>query len=539
MKFLCLPIQQLQAGYISAHSIKSGNLAYKKGRRLSDTDLNALRQENISQVTVAILEQNDLHEDGAADFIASTINSPSIETTKAFTGRVNLIAKEAGILTFNPEKIIDFNLIDPAITIATLANYSHVEKGQMLATIKIIPFAATKQNCESAKSLLRNSLIELHPYQSKNVLFVQTTLNSTKKSVLQKTRKTLDERLAKSDSKVAYEIHVPHDQESLSYALKEHAENYDLTIISGASAITDNDDVIPLALKMAGGRITQYGMPVDPGNLLMLGEISKKPIVAMPGCARSPKLNGFDWVLDRIMANIEVTARDIATMSVGGLLKEIPGRPQPRRQTYSRSLKPKISVILLAAGQSRRMGKENKLLSDFKGEALINHAIASIEGASPDELIIVTGHQHDLVSETIKTPNCKHKIVRNDDFADGISTSIKKGLENISPDSDAVLICLGDMPLIQTDHIRSLFAAFSEEDNRHICIPTFNGKWGNPVLIGKVLFTELMSLTGDMGAKPVILRNNDIVCEVDIGHQAVLIDTDTPEELSKASLISN
>ena len=101
-------------------------------------------------------------------------------------------------------------------------------------------------------------------------------------------------------------------------------------IVFGASAITDRRDVIPAALVAAGGEIEQFGMPVDPGNLLLIGRIAGKPFLGAPGCARSAKENGFDWVLQRMLADIPVSARDIRRMGSGGLLMEIVSRPQPR-----------------------------------------------------------------------------------------------------------------------------------------------------------------------------------------------------------------
>jgi molybdenum cofactor cytidylyltransferase len=103
-----------------------------------------------------------------------------------------------------------------------------------------------------------------------------------------------------------------------------------MMIVFGASAITDRRDVIPAALTEAGGAIEQFGMPVDPGNLLLIGKLGGKPFLGAPGCARSPKENGFDWVLQRMLADLPVTAKDIRRMGAGGLLMEIVSRPQPR-----------------------------------------------------------------------------------------------------------------------------------------------------------------------------------------------------------------
>ena len=118
--------------------------------------------------------------------------------------------------------------------------------------------------------------------------------------------------------------------EAVADAIKDLLAASDMAIVFGASAMCDFDDVIPAAIRAAGGEVIRAGMPVDPGNLMVLGRIGGKTVIGAPGCARSPKENGFDWVLDRLLAGIDVTGRDIAGMGVGGLLMEIASRPQPR-----------------------------------------------------------------------------------------------------------------------------------------------------------------------------------------------------------------
>jgi molybdenum cofactor cytidylyltransferase len=122
---------------------------------------------------------------------------------------------------------------------------------------------------------------------------------------------------------------VPHDAESIAAAII--SSQADLVMILSGSATSDWVDVAPTAVSQAGGNVHRFGMPVDPGNLLFLGRIGAKPVIGLPGCARSPALNGADWVLSRVVCGLDVTDADFAQMAIGGLLKEIPTRPQPRR----------------------------------------------------------------------------------------------------------------------------------------------------------------------------------------------------------------
>ena len=126
---------------------------------------------------------------------------------------------------------------------------------------------------------------------------------------------------------------VDHNANAISLALNAISPHHDLALVFGASAIVDRGDVVPKAIEQVGGRIVHFGMPVDPGNLLLLAQINDMPVVGVPTCARSPARNGFDIVLERLMADLPLTGKDIMAMGVGGLLTEIATRPSPREQT--------------------------------------------------------------------------------------------------------------------------------------------------------------------------------------------------------------
>jgi molybdenum cofactor cytidylyltransferase len=132
---------------------------------------------------------------------------------------------------------------------------------------------------------------------------------------------------------------VPHETAALAQELTYQAlGDMELIVVFGASAIADRRDVIPSAIEIAGGRVEHFGMPVDPGNLLLVGSVAGKPVIGAPGCARSPKENGFDWILHRLLADVPVTRADIMSLGVGGLLMEIVARPQPREGGESKGM---------------------------------------------------------------------------------------------------------------------------------------------------------------------------------------------------------
>ena len=287
--------------------------------------------------------------------------------------------------------------------------------------------------------------------------------------------------------------------------------------------------MVPAALVGADGFVKHVGMPVDPGNLLMLGALDQVPVIGVPSCARSPKTNGFDWVLERLMAGIDVLPSDLMDMGAGGLLAEIKSRPQPREGQASTMVAPRIAAVVLAAGLSSRMGS-NKLLSDLNGQALIEATINRLSKAGIDEIIVVTGHQAAEVQTVLK--NHKLRFVHNDDFAQGLSTSVRAGIA-AAREFDAAFICLGDMPLIEAGDLNKMIAAFNAVEGRSLVAPVLGRKLGNPVLWGQEHFVDLMALTGDRGARSLVESRRDQIVEIAVTHDGILLDADTPEALEE------
>ena len=318
-------------GAVLAHKQTLSQGVLQKGHVLTNADIDALQEANLRTITVAQLSADDVPEDIAAKRIADVLVSHEVEQREAFTGRVNFYAKCAGIFHADAEVINNLNRISPDMTLATLNNGIFVEAGRMVATVKIIPFAvpqtALLEVVGQAKS---QTVISITPSVPFNVGLISTKLPSLKASTMDKTRGTLQTRLETAGSSLGEEMRVAHEVRELSTALRVMGNRTDLIVVFGASAITDRQDIIPAALEAAGGQVFRLGMPVDPGNLLMIGELGGKPVIGAPGCARSPAENGFDWVLQRLLARLPVDDDYISGLGVGGLLMEITSRPQPR-----------------------------------------------------------------------------------------------------------------------------------------------------------------------------------------------------------------
>jgi molybdenum cofactor cytidylyltransferase len=261
--------------------------------------------------------------------------------------------------------------------------------------------------------------------------------------------------------------------------------------------------------------------------------VTSVPVVGLPGCARSPKFNGVDWVLQRLAAELPLDSQDITAMGVGGLLKETAARSLPRaakREDETAPRAPRIAAIILAAGQSRRMGRVNKLLAPVDGKPMVRWAVEAAAGSAADPLVVVLGHQARQVREALADFDVT--FVENPDFADGISSSVKQGVAALPEAMDGALICLGDMPRVTAGAIDRLVAAFNAVEGREICIPTWQGKRGNPVLIGRRFFPEIQEITGDVGARHLISAYPDLCCEVEMSGDAVLVDVDTQQALA-------
>ncbi len=271
-------------------------------------------------------------------------------------------------------------------------------------------------------------------------------------------------------------------------------------------------------------------MPVDPGNLIVVGALAGKPVLGAPGCARSPKENGFDWVLDRLVAGLEVTDADIAGMGVGGLLMEIPTRPQPREAARPQ---PSLAVhaVVLAAGRSSRMGGPNKLLALFGGQPLIRRTVARASASHVGGTVVVAGHQADRVRAALFGLDVK--LVENQAFWSGLASSLKAGVAALPENAAAALIILGDMPDVSSADLDRLIAAFTAAGGTSIVRATHSGKRGNPVILPRSVFPAVAALEGDTGARHIVEQEGLAVIDVEIGASAS-VDVDTPEALRSA-----
>ena len=330
MKFGARPVAASK-GCILAHSVplpEGGRLA--KGTLLGAAEIAALTMAGRQEVVVAELDPLDVGEAEAARRLAEALvpfpDEAGLRLTKAHAGRVNLVATGPGIVGLDAAAVTEANQVSEALTIATLPQYQRVSAGDLVATIKVIPFAVSRSALSQAVELAYEA-IRIRPVLARRASLIQTVIGGDASGT--KGEAVTRDRLARLGMTLRESILVPHREPELAEALLG-AEG-DIVLILTASATVDRADVAPAAVVAAGGEVTRFGIPVDPGNLLFAGVLGATPIIGLPGCARAPQLNGADWVLERLVCGVPIMDADVAAMGVGGLLKDVVARGAPRR----------------------------------------------------------------------------------------------------------------------------------------------------------------------------------------------------------------
>ncbi len=574
-------------GTVLAHTQRCGERVLRKGQVLDADAIDALRGHGRDSVIAARLEAGDVGEDAAADRLAEALLSPLVGRTRAATGRVNLLAEAPGLLLVDAARIHRLNAVDESLTVGTLPDATPVAARDMLATVKVIPFAVPGHTLAIAEQLARQSpapgsprqvpapgsrapgradgtgaALRLAPFRPLRAGLVLTELPGTRASVLDGTVEATEARVRALTGTLLPPERCAHAAGPIAAALgRLVGAGAELLLVAGASAVVDRRDVAPSGIVEAGGEILHFGMPVDPGNLLCLGRIGALPALVLPGCARSPRLNGIDWVLWRIFAGVAVDSAWIARTGVGGLLKEAEGRPLPRGrapgpaagpvagpdaappaghagiaaaagppQTRAPGGRPTVAAVVLAAGLSSRMAPRNKLLVAAPGgRPMVTRVVDQALGSAARPVLVVLGHQADAVAQALAGRPVR--LVHAPDHAEGLSASLRAGLAALPGDVDAALVCLGDMPLVTARMLDRLLAAYDPDEGRTIVLPTFRGRPGNPMLWDRRWFADIAALRGDSGARQLLAARAEHAVEVEIGEDAVLRDFDTPDTL--------
>jgi molybdenum cofactor cytidylyltransferase len=525
VRFGSVPVAEAQ-GAILAHSLTAGRLRLKKGRLLSPADVAAIDEAGVTRVTVARLEPGDLGEDRAAQAVAAALApGDGLSLSAPFTGRVNVYAEADGVFRVDPARVAALNAIDPAITLATLADFARVRPRQMVATVKIIPYAVAGDRVSAAAKVAPDSLA-LHRFRPATVALVLTRTPGLKESLIAKGEAAVRTRVEALGWTLRPPVVVAHETEAVADAVA--AAEGEVVLVLGGSATSDAGDTCPAGVVAAGGRLIRFGMPVDPGNLLFVADLGGRPAVGLPGCVRSPALNGADWVLERLAAGLPVGDAEIAAMGVGGLLKEIPARPQPRAGLPPAPGRPRVAAIVLGAGAGTRMRGRDKLLEPVDGRPVLRLAAEAALASRADEVVVVL--QPGDEERRAALAGLGVAVVEAPDWAEGMAASLRAGLAAVAGRAEAVVVMLADMPEVGAGDIDRLIAGFDPEEGREIVrAVAADGTPGHPVLFGRRFFESLAALRGDRGARDVLAEAGEFAVEVPTGGRRALTDLDTPE----------
>ena len=521
-------------GLLLAHSLRIAGGLLKKGRRVTRADIQALQAAGHRNIYGARLDAGDLAEDAAAAAVAAALQGEGIVARRAYTGRCNLHATRRGLVTVDAGIIDRINAIDEAVTVATLAPLSAVRAGAVVASVKIIPLAVAGDligRCLGAAG--QGGALGLRPFAEKRAALIVTELPGDPERNYATAVTGSRRRIERLGSHLGLVQRCAHRREDVARALRESlAAGCDLLMIAGATVPKDRADTIPSAIVAAGGEILHFGMPVEPGNMLLLGRIGDVSVLILPGCARSRRTNGLDWVLQRLLAGLAVGGAEIRAMGVGGLIRSAPEvaedleatEPEPPRVAAGR----RVAALVLAAGSSRRMAGANKLLQPVAGVPMVRRAANAALASRAIAVVAVTGFAAEEV--TAAMAGLDIEFAHNPEHESGMASSLRAGLRALPADADAVVVVLGDMPMVSAAHIDRLIAAF-DPVRGNIVVPMKDGRRGNPILWPRRFFDEMQQVQGDVGARGLLQRHADRIDVVPCDDEAIFADVDTPEAL--------
>ena len=513
-------------GYLLMHSVFLKDGRIRKGKIIDKDDIAMMESSAIAKVHVGELEDDDISENYASGLIAKAIATNQFAISPTLSGKTNITSTADGLIEIDEGNVTKLNNLSPNIAVSTLNNHDVVYRGDHTVSVKIISFAISSYDLNKIINFLkRNSIVKLKKFKSMRFGVIYTIAKNEKRSLIEKTKKSIMSRISDYNSTIMDERVLPHDYASIKNNVVELLEsNINCILLFLSTSITDVNDIVPTVINDLGGEIKSFGMPVDPGNLTLSGKINDIDIIVAAGSARSDSLNGFDWHLNCAHANIEVNQKMVNSLGVGGLLKDIDFAVKRKRVSKTiDTKKSNIAAVVLCAGESKRMGNKNKLLLEVAGKSLIKNYIDNISKSNVSEIVIVTGHQSIEIEKELD--GYEVKFIHNDRYREGMSTSLNTGINSLSKNINAAIICLPDMPMIGIYEINKLIEYYNPKIGNEICIATYNDQRGNPVLWDKKYFKKLMQITGDKGGRYLLPKFLEQSVEVKLG-EAVAFDVD-------------
>jgi len=337
MKFGPTPLAESE-GKILGHNIAGadGRRLLRKGKVLAEVDIKLLRSLGRTVVYVASLELDDVGENSAALRVARAAAGGGLRLSGAATGRVNILATDTGVLRVDAGRLARLNGC-AGITLATMLSETAVQAQKIVATVKVLPFAVPEATVVTAEQVAteRGPIIGLDVLPERRVALILSGSLSARERILKSFDPPLRARLNALKATITAVDFVPLEDAQGELELAQRIEGQvaagtDLIILAGETAIMDAQDIAPRAVERAGGEVSCFGAPVDPGNLLLLAYVHDVPVLGAPGCARSPKRNIVDMVLPRLLVGDRLSGEEVFSWGHGGLLEDVRERPYPR-----------------------------------------------------------------------------------------------------------------------------------------------------------------------------------------------------------------
>lgn len=304
---------------------EAGRRIFRKGRVLSQDDVEQLLSIGKSSIYIAEFDESDVAENEAGLRITTALTREGLRRSDATTGRVNVYAEHLGLLRVDEASLLDLNLLD-GVALATKQNCAVVQADEMVANLKIVPYALTSEIVDAALAIAsKHAILQLAPLKEQHVGLILTGSASSQDKTVRSFVRALEPRLNRLNAQLSQTLFIALENDSieteLAAAIWQFSQALGMVLVAGDTAIMDRWDIVPQAVESAGGEVVGFGAPVDPGNLFMLGYLGKTAVVGVPGCARNPNSNLVDLILPRLLVGEPLTRRDIAMLGHGGLLE--------------------------------------------------------------------------------------------------------------------------------------------------------------------------------------------------------------------------
>lgn len=324
MRFGPVSLEECE-GEILAHNVsdETGRRILRKGRRLDGPAVERLRTLGYETIFVAILEAGDVEENEAARRIAAVVAGVGVIAGPPHSGRVNLLASERGVVRVDVPFLLRLNEIE-GITLATVRADVLADRNERIATVKVIPYAIPEEAVSQGEAGPEaGAVVSLDPIGGRSIAVVLVGSPGAQARLEEGIGGAIRRRIERLGCSVSEVVSVFPDEAGLSRVLlQQEALEPAMIIVAGETAIMDLDDVIPRGLRSAGGHVEGLGLPMDPGQLLLLGYLDGTPVVGAPGCVRGSTPDGFDAVVPRLLTGERLTRLDLLAMGHGGLLSD-------------------------------------------------------------------------------------------------------------------------------------------------------------------------------------------------------------------------